>query len=47
LRLMDRLRSHATPTLVDIPSPLSDTAPGGADAIRHMNLRLRNLTQTA
>jgi hypothetical protein len=47
LRLMDRLRSYATPTLVDIPSPLSDTAPGGADAIRHMNLCLRNLTQTA
>jgi hypothetical protein len=47
LRLMDKLRSYATPTLVDIPSPLSETAPGGADAIRHMNLCLRNLTETA
>jgi hypothetical protein len=47
LRLMERLRSYATPTLIDIPSPLSDTAPGGADAIRHMNLCLRNLTQAA
>jgi hypothetical protein len=47
LPLMDKLRSYATPTLVDIPSPLSDTAPGGAAAIRHMNLCLRNLTQTA
>jgi len=47
LRLMDKLRGYATPTLVEIPSPLSDTAPGGADAIRHMNLCLRMLTQTA
>jgi hypothetical protein len=47
LPLIDKLRGYATPTLVDIPSPLTDTAPGGADAIRHMNLCLRSLTQTA
>jgi hypothetical protein len=47
LRLMDKLRTYTTPTLLEIPSPLSDTAPGGAAAIRHMNLCLRSLTQTA
>jgi hypothetical protein len=47
LPVMDTLRTYAIPTLVDIPSPVSDTAPGGADAIRHMNLCLRRLTEAA
>ena len=43
LPIMMRLRRHVTPTLIEIPRPNNDTAPGSTNAILHQNIAQRLL----
>jgi hypothetical protein len=47
LPIFERLREHATPTLIEIPRPGGATAPGSTDAIVHQDLALRRLVEAA
>lgn len=47
LPIMARLRPHATPTLVEIPKPRSETVPGSTNAIMHQNVAQRFLVEAA
>src|ERR1700722_5388357 len=47
LPIMRRLREHATPTLIEIPNPSHDTAPGSTNAILHQNVAQRLLAIAA
>jgi hypothetical protein len=47
LPIMARLRRHATPTLIEIPRPGNDTAPGSTNAIMYQNVAQRLLVMAA
>ena len=47
LPIMARLRPHATPTLIEIPRPNTDTAPGSSTAYLHQNIAQRLLVAAA
>ena len=47
LPIMKRLREHAEPTFIEIPSPAFDTPPGSTNAIRHQDVALRLLAESA
>jgi hypothetical protein len=47
LPIIRRLRQHATPTLIEIPKPTGETAPGSTSAILHQDVALKLLAKAA
>ena len=47
LPIMKRLREYATPTLIEIPHPTSDTVPGSTLAVLHQNVAQKLLVTAA
>ena len=47
LPIVKQLREYATPTLIEIPRPGGETAPGSTNAILHQDVALRRLVEAA